>query len=280
MTCTTITVSSCSSSPKKLNMDTISSNSDCILPLSPKNIKDESHNQLVLKPSDFSIDHILNRAGKCLDAKKPQSKQHFHQPADGDLIYLNSSDDRLIFADTICESQSLPIFNWLQYTRYRPPRPQSMYITISPNKFTTTYSQTIHTENAQHKPAKRTPGRLPRVPFSTHQLSVLEDAYKQSSYLSAEEANRLADTLELTSTRVKIWFQNRRARERRERREAEMTASNVGSSGALPTVPDEVCSSTSRTSSTRNGSLNAIIGYHNYLDLCTQQTISHRIRPY
>lgn len=51
-------------------------------------------------------------------------------------------------------------------------------------------------------PVKRTPGRLPRVPFTAEQLSSLENAYLQSSYLSSEEANRLAAVLDLTSTRV------------------------------------------------------------------------------
>lgn len=51
-------------------------------------------------------------------------------------------------------------------------------------------------------PVKRTPGRLPRVPFTAEQLSSLENAYLQSSYLSSEEANRLAASLDLTSTRV------------------------------------------------------------------------------
>lgn len=79
-------------------------------------------------------------------------------------------------------------------------------------------------------PVKRTPGRLPRVPFTPSQLNALENSYKQSTYLSSEEANKLADKLDLTSTRVKIWFQNRRARERREKRErgepAELTMSS------------------------------------------------------
>lgn len=70
-------------------------------------------------------------------------------------------------------------------------------------------------------PVKRTPGRLPRIPFSTHQLNELERAYKQASYLSSEDANRLATNLDLTCMRVKIWFQNRRARERRERRHSD-----------------------------------------------------------
>lgn len=53
------------------------------------------------------------------------------------------------------------------------------------------------------------------------QLNALEDAYKLSTYLSSEHANHLARNLDLTSTRVKIWFQNRRARERREKREVD-----------------------------------------------------------
>lgn len=66
---------------------------------------------------------------------------------------------------------------------------------------------------------KRTPGRLPRIPFTPHQLNELEIAYKSASYLSTEDANILANKLELTGIRVKIWFQNRRARDRRERKD-------------------------------------------------------------
>lgn len=68
-------------------------------------------------------------------------------------------------------------------------------------------------------PVRRTPGRLPRVPFTPSQLNALETSYKHSTYLSSEEADKLAEKLDLTSTRVKIWFQNRRARERREKRD-------------------------------------------------------------
>lgn len=51
---------------------------------------------------------------------------------------------------------------------------------------------------------KRTPGRLPRIPFTPAQLNALENSYKASNYLSAEEANKLAIELELTNTRVRI----------------------------------------------------------------------------
>lgn len=72
-------------------------------------------------------------------------------------------------------------------------------------------------------PIKRTPGRLPRIPFTPFQLNELELAYKRANYLSSEDANKLAIRLDLTCVRVKIWFQNRRARERREKRELNTT---------------------------------------------------------
>lgn len=79
---------------------------------------------------------------------------------------------------------------------------------------------------ARNGPVKRTPGRLPRIPFSPHQLNELELAYKHANYLSSEDANRLATRLNLTCVRVKIWFQNRRARERREKKELNASTSS------------------------------------------------------
>lgn len=83
----------------------------------------------------------------------------------------------------------------------------------------------INSGQARNGPVKRTPGRLPRIPFTPYQLNELETAYSQTNYLSSEDANKLAVRLELTCIRVKIWFQNRRARERREKRENELRSS-------------------------------------------------------
>uniref|UniRef100_A0A3B3WQD5 Homeobox domain-containing protein n=1 Tax=Poecilia mexicana TaxID=48701 RepID=A0A3B3WQD5_9TELE len=52
--------------------------------------------------------------------------------------------------------------------------------------------------------------RKPRVLFSQSQVSELERRFRQQRYLSAPEREHLAETLKLTSTQVKIWFQNRR----------------------------------------------------------------------
>lgn len=47
----------------------------------------------------------------------------------------------------------------------------------------------------------------------------LEQRFKQQRYLSAPERELLAQTLKLTSTQVKIWFQNRRYKNKRARLE-------------------------------------------------------------
>ncbi|PSN53282.1 hypothetical protein C0J52_24670 [Blattella germanica] len=59
--------------------------------------------------------------------------------------------------------------------------------------------------------------RKPRVLFSQAQVHELERRFKQQRYLSAPEREHLANALKLTSTQVKIWFQNRRYKNKRQR---------------------------------------------------------------
>ncbi|KAF4517435.1 hypothetical protein B566_EDAN005044 [Ephemera danica] len=104
-------------------------------------------------------------------------------------------------------------FEWLQCTRYRPPRlPRSR-----------------RREGAQ----RRKLGRNPRIPFSSAQVSVLEQRFRRGHYLSSADVAELASFLALSETRVKIWFQNRRARERRDR-EAQQNCHSPLSAGDSP----------------------------------------------
>ncbi|XP_032674847.1 homeobox protein engrailed-2b, partial [Odontomachus brunneus] len=85
---------------------------------------------------------------------------------------------------------------WLQYTRYRPPKlPRRSYV---------------------EKRRKRRAGDHPRIPFSSAQLQVLEDRYRRGAYLSRNDVIEISAILRLPQSKVKIWFQNRRARQRRE----------------------------------------------------------------
>ncbi|MBN3287868.1 NKX26 protein, partial [Polyodon spathula] len=61
--------------------------------------------------------------------------------------------------------------------------------------------------------------RKPRVLFSQAQVFELERRFKQQRYLSAPEREHLATMLKLTSTQVKIWFQNRRYKCKRQRQD-------------------------------------------------------------
>lgn len=178
--------------------------------------------------SDFSIDYILNRAGDRYVGTNASVGilQRFRGSLPLPMQFhpyshpIERKDTLIPPAQPImdCGGQQ-PMYDWLQYTRYHPPKlPRAL----------------------RQGPAKRTPGRLPRIPFTPGQLQALEQAYKDSNYLSAEDANKLAESLELTNTRVKIWFQNRRARERREKREKDESCDSTFSSNASSPEPEMI----------------------------------------
>lgn len=75
------------------------------------------------------------------------------------------------------------------------------------------------TEEADGRPQRQRSRRKPRVLFSQAQVFELERRFKQQRYLSAPEREHLASTLKLTSTQVKIWFQNRRYKCKRQRQD-------------------------------------------------------------
>lgn len=57
--------------------------------------------------------------------------------------------------------------------------------------------------------------RKPRVLFSQAQVLELERRFRQQRYVSAPEREVLAQSLNLSATQVKIWFQNRRYKSKR-----------------------------------------------------------------
>lgn len=126
------------------------------------------------KCSDFSIEHILNRAGSTVEHKIDSNFE---------ILRLEPNERMSEMKNFYIENTTnfAPILDWLQYTRYHPPKlPRPV----------------------KSGPAKRTPGRLPRIPFTPYQLTELENAYRKANYMSSEDANKLAMKLDLTCIRV------------------------------------------------------------------------------
>ncbi|XP_069189609.1 homeotic protein empty spiracles [Procambarus clarkii] len=66
----------------------------------------------------------------------------------------------------------------------------------------------------------RKPKRI-RTAFSPSQLLKLEEAFEKNQYVVGAERKQLAQSLNLSETQVKVWFQNRRTKEKRIQQEDE-----------------------------------------------------------
>ncbi|CAH1117223.1 unnamed protein product [Phaedon cochleariae] len=136
--------------------------------------------------SDFSIEHILNRAG---GERKNEDVQGEHSGR----VDVSGA------------------FDWLQCSRFCPPKVPRM--------------------TRRDAPQKRQLGRYPRIPFTNQQIATLEEKFQESPYLSSDEAASLSQKLHLADVKVKIWFQNRRARKRREELGVGRSADKGGKKG-------------------------------------------------
>ncbi|XP_051835023.1 homeobox protein EMX1-like [Antechinus flavipes] len=81
-------------------------------------------------------------------------------------------------------------------------------------------------------PFTRKPKRI-RTAFSPSQLLRLERTFEKSHYVVGAERKQLANSLCLTETQVKVWFQNRRTKHKRQKMEECPTAEEKRKNGPL-----------------------------------------------
>lgn len=123
--------------------------------------------------------------------------------------------------------------------------------------------------NSQHTSIQLCPGvtrdtsKLPmkrtRTPFTDLQLLELENYFKTNKFLTAENSHLLTKRLRLSKEKIRIWFQNRRAKEIRENK-LEIQNQTMNSSEFAPMEvsyfpPEELKHMTSPTTQTTEESV-------------------------
>ena len=71
-----------------------------------------------------------------------------------------------------------------------------------------------------HHPMGSKKHKRHRTAFTPTQLLGLENAFERNHYLVGEERKQLAVFLNLSETQIKVWFQNRRTKNKRQRLQA------------------------------------------------------------
>ncbi|KAG5286264.1 hypothetical protein AALO_G00012830 [Alosa alosa] len=197
----------------------------------------------------FTIDHILNHnsVGNKFDSchSKVQS-----EPVCGNDFAPRSLDHGAHRAED---------FRSITFSETGENCPESCHTTTAPLKRETDALESLDTrcENADScddgssmqphkgdsKKSKVMAKKKTRTIFSKRQIFQLESTFDMKRYLSSAERACLANSLQLTETQVKIWFQNRRNKLKRQistdLEGPNMDLSDAGKTLSLPTFYKE-----------------------------------------
>lgn len=97
--------------------------------------------------------------------------------------------------------------------------------------------------------------RRGRQTYTRHQTIELENEFQRNAYLTRARRIVISQTLDLTERQIKIWFQNRRMKQKREKQHDRTNAKETHNKSIISRV---CCSDTSNTTVSHDGDQSSI----------------------